>query len=157
MPAVVYKFENQNISTFEDNVQFMTELPFEIYFDLETTNGKEVYIFDDIAKMYPVSYAFVAAFYSKLNLDKICVVRSFNHTLEMLSDISHFSNEMIKHFDPVTAKQIRECAENLHKMKEKYSMIEISSCEFKITLGICKKWFDEKFTRKNMELDLFTN
>ena len=30
------------------------------------------------------------------------------------------------------------------------------SCELKFTLDICKKWFDEKFTCRNMELDLFT-
>ena len=43
MPGLVYKFENQNISTFEDNVKFMGELPLTIYFDLETTCGKTVY------------------------------------------------------------------------------------------------------------------
>ena len=92
----------------------------------------------------------------KLNLDRICVVRSFNHTLEMLNDVSHFSNEMIKHFDPVTAKQLRGCAENVFKKKEKYSLIEMFLCELKFTLDICKKWFDQKFIRRNMELDLLT-
>ena len=104
MPGIVYKFENQNISTFEDNVRFMIELPLEIYFDLETNSGKKVSEFDGITEMYPVSYAFVVVFHPKLNLDRICVVRRFNHTLEILNDVSHFSNEMIKHFNPVTAK-----------------------------------------------------
>lgn len=33
MPGLVYKFENQNILTFEENVKFMGDLPFAIYFD----------------------------------------------------------------------------------------------------------------------------
>ena len=104
MPGIVYKFENQNILTFEDNVRFMGELPLAIYFDLETTSGKKVYEFDVIPEMYPVSFAFVVVFHLKLNLDRICVVRRFDHTLEILNDVSHFPNEMKKHFNPVTAK-----------------------------------------------------
>ena len=104
MPGIVYKFENQNISTFGDNVRFMGELTLAIYFDLETTSGKKVYEVDGIAEMYPVSYAFVVVFHPKLNLDRICIVRRFDHTLEILNDVSHFLNEVIKHFNPVTAK-----------------------------------------------------
>ena len=74
----------------------------------------------------------------------------------MLKDVSHFSNEMIKHFDPVTAKQLRGCAENVFKKKEKYSLIEMFLCVLNFTLDICKECFDEKFTRRNMELDLLT-
>ena len=88
IPGKVYQFENLNILTFEDNVTFMGELPFAIYFDVETTSGKKVYEFDDIAEMYTVSYAFLVVFHPKLNLDRICVVRSFNHTLEMLNDVT---------------------------------------------------------------------
>ena len=39
--GVIYKFENQNISSFEDNIKFMREVPFAIYFDLKTTCGKK--------------------------------------------------------------------------------------------------------------------
>ena len=55
---IVYKFENQNIQTFFDNMKFMGDLPFSIYFDLETTRGKKVYNFDEDATLYPVSYTF---------------------------------------------------------------------------------------------------
>ena len=58
-PGIVYKFENQNIQTFFDNMKFKGDLPFFIYFDLETTTGKKVYDFDEDATLYPVSYAFV--------------------------------------------------------------------------------------------------
>ena len=41
MPGLIYKFKNQNISTFDGNVKFMGDLPFSIYFDLETTCRKK--------------------------------------------------------------------------------------------------------------------
>ena len=39
MPEIIYKLENQNIQTFFDNIKFMADLPFSIYFDFETTAG----------------------------------------------------------------------------------------------------------------------
>ena len=69
-PGIVYKFENQNIQTFFDNMKFMGDLPFFIYFDLETTTGKKVYDFDEDATLYPVSYAFVLSFHPLLNTEK---------------------------------------------------------------------------------------
>ena len=41
MPGLVYKFENQSIQTFFDNVKFMGDLLFAIYFDFESTCGKK--------------------------------------------------------------------------------------------------------------------
>ena len=106
--------------------------------------------------MYPVSSAFVIAFHPKLNLDRIYVVRSFNHILEILNDVGHFTYKMIKLFHLVTTKQLRDCADNVFKRKEKYFLIEMFSCELNFTFDICKKWFDENSTRRNIEFDLFT-
>ena len=92
MAGLVYKFENQNISTFEDNITFMEDLPFSINFDLETTCGKKIYEFQEAAEMFPISYAFIVEFNLCLNLDRVFVVRSFNHTF------------MLKFFDPVTSR-----------------------------------------------------
>ena len=41
MAGIIYKFENQGIQTFFDNMKFMSDLPFAIYFDSETTSGKK--------------------------------------------------------------------------------------------------------------------
>ena len=35
-PGVLYKFNNQNVQTFEDNFRFMGEVPFSVYFDFES-------------------------------------------------------------------------------------------------------------------------
>ena len=95
MSRITEKFENQNISSFGDNVRFIRELPFAVYFDLETTSGKKIYEFHQEVKMYPVSYAFVIAFNPYLKPDRISVVRSFNHSFEQLTDVSYLLDEMI--------------------------------------------------------------
>ena len=41
MSRIIYKFNDQNVQTFEDNYKFMGEVPFSIYFDFETTCGKK--------------------------------------------------------------------------------------------------------------------
>ena len=92
-PSIMYKFENQNIQTYFDNVKFMGDLLFSIYFDFEITSGKIVCHFDEDAILYQVSYAFVEAFYPCLNIDKIFVMRSFNHTFEQLIDVGYLSTK----------------------------------------------------------------
>ena len=48
----------------------------------------------------PLSYPFVAAFHLSLNIDKIFVLRSFNHAFEQLNDVGYLSNEMLLYCDP---------------------------------------------------------
>ena len=87
MPGIIYKFENQNIQTFFENIKFMGDLPFAIYFGSETTSGKKIYNFDKDCTLYPVSHAFVVAFHPKREIEKNFVVRSFNHTFVQLNDV----------------------------------------------------------------------
>ena len=42
MPGIIYRSENQSIQTFFDNMKFMDDLPFSIYFAFETTSGKNL-------------------------------------------------------------------------------------------------------------------
>ena len=88
LPGIIYKSENQNIQTFFDNMKVMGDIPFSIYFDLKTTTAKKVYNFDEDATLYPVSYAFVVAFCQPFNIEKIPIVRSFNHTFKQLNDVT---------------------------------------------------------------------
>ena len=97
----------------------MGELPFAVYFNLETTCGKkEFYNVEKSGKdMYPVSYCFVVAFQQSLGLDRITVLRSFNNSFEQLHDISYLTAEMITYFDPITAKPLQGCAEAVFKKR----------------------------------------
>ena len=77
MPGIIYKFKNQNIQTFFDDMKFMSDLLFAIYFHFETTSGKKIYNFDKDCTLYSVSYAFVNAFHSVIDIEKIFVVKRF--------------------------------------------------------------------------------
>ena len=129
--GIAYKFENQNIQTFFDNMKFMGDLPFSIYFDLETTTDKKVYNFDEGATLYPVSYAFVITFHPSLKIEKVSVVRSFNHTFEQLNDVSYLKDGMLPSVYPTTTRQLRDCAAAVFIKKQKYFLNEIFSCELK--------------------------
>ena len=63
IPGIVYKFQNEYLSTFEENFRLLGDLPFTIYFDLETTCGKKLYedFTDPTNSMYPVSNCFIVA------------------------------------------------------------------------------------------------
>ena len=156
VPGIVYKFENQHITTFEDNFRFLGEQPFAVCFDLETTCGKkEFYNFEKSeTKMYPVSYCFIVTFHSSLDLDKITVLRSFNDSFNRLNYISYLSDEMIGYFNPITAKQLQGCAEDVLQKKNCFSLMEMFTCELKFVIDICKKWTTEKFMRKNSALEM---
>ena len=74
-PGVVYSFNNQHLSTFEDNFKLMGGQPFSVYFDLETTCDKDklVFDFDDehLTDMYVVSYCFIVMFISLIHSTKL--------------------------------------------------------------------------------------
>ena len=80
MPGITYKFENQHLTTFEDNFRFMGAQPLTIYFDLEKTCGKKQFQHIDGSEknMYPLSYCFIVAFHSALCLERITILRSVN-------------------------------------------------------------------------------
>lgn len=65
----------------------MDDIPFSIYFNFETTSGKKVYHLDEDATLYLVFYAFAVAFHPSLYIDKIFVVKKFNHAFEQLIDV----------------------------------------------------------------------
>ena len=134
----------------------MEDLPFSIYFDFETTSGKKIYNFDEDSSLYPVSYAFAVAFHPDLNIEKIFVVKSSNHTFEQLNDIVYLSDEMLPYFDPITARQLTNCAVAVHAKKGRFSISEMFLCELKFVIDILKKWLSEKYFRRFKELDFFT-
>ena len=156
MPGITYKFENQHLTTFEDNFRFMGEQPFTIYFDLETTYGKRQiqYIDGSEKNMCPVSYCFIVAFHPALHLERITILRSFNDSFARLNDISYLPDEMIRYFDRITTKQLQSFAEDVLKKKNYYSLIEMFNCKLKFVIDIGKKWVSEKYLRKHSSLEM---
>ena len=82
-----FSFDNGNVIDYRDHFSNLGDLPFAIYFDLETTTGNVVF-FD--AKMYVVSYNIVAAFHSDLSLPRINIFRSYDQSFSSLMSLAHF-------------------------------------------------------------------
>ena len=157
LSGIIYKFENQNIQTFFDNMKFMGDIPFSIYFDLEVTTGKKIYNLDEDATLYPVSYAFVVTFHPFLNIEKIPIFRSFNHTFEQLNDVSYLSDEMLPYIDPITTRQLRNCAAAVFNKKKKYSLIEMFSCKLKFVIDLLKSGLQKNILAGTRNLIYFRN
>ena len=158
IPRITYKFQNEHLPTFEENFKLLGDLPFTVYFDLETTCGKKLCqdFTDPLKYMYPVSYCFIIAFNPAFYLNKITVLRSFTNTIEELAGVSYFTDDMLRHRDPITTLQLLGYLQNVASKKSEYSLIEMFCCELKFAVDICKKWVYEKCMRKNLSLELTT-
>ena len=77
--GITYSFNNGQIINFQDNFNYLGDVPFTGYFDLETTNGDSVFF---NPKMFVVSYCQIYSFHPSLNLDKIVIYRSFQQTAD---------------------------------------------------------------------------
>ena len=61
-PGVVYRFENQNLVTFGDNLKYWGDLPFVAYCNFETTTTSKCMYNPEDRKMFPMSYVIIFAF-----------------------------------------------------------------------------------------------
>ena len=77
--GITYSFNNGQIINFKDNFNYLGDVPFTGYFDLETTNGDSVFF---NPKMFVVSYCQIYSSHPSLNLDKIVIYRSFQQTAD---------------------------------------------------------------------------
>ena len=104
--GITYAFENTQILNYQDNLKYLSDLPFTVYFNFETTGGS--CIFFDPA-MYVASYCQIYSFHPSLNFDKIEIFRSYQQTAEQIYDLSHFKNENIAFFNKTTFLSIKRC------------------------------------------------
>ena len=65
--------------------------------------------------MYQVSYCLSFAFKPKLDINRIVILKSFQHTPDQLNDISYLKSEMIDELDPVTLNQLIDYAFNFYE------------------------------------------
>ena len=120
IPGVTYKFQNKHLTTFEENFRLMFNLPFVIYFDLETTCGKKQC--EDFDASEKTMYKFFIVllllfFYLSLYLHKIVILRSFNDTEEQLADASYLSEEMLSYRDLITTQHLLNCVRDVFAKK----------------------------------------
>ena len=142
-----FSFDNGKVIDYQDHYSNLSDVPFSIYFDFETTTGNVVF-FD--AKMYIVSYSIIVAFHPDLSLPRINIFRSYNQSYSSLMSLAHFFILDFNFFDnpeiykKTTLKQLEAAALSV-KLKEKnIALAEMFSVELKFTVDCLKAWFEKK-------------
>ena len=107
MPGIIYKFENQNIDNFEVNLKKMGDITFTMYFDFETSTGTTSQNHLEDEQMDQIFYSLIFAFHLKLQRDGKVIIRSFNHSLEKVNDVSYLTDEMLRNLDPIIVRQLK--------------------------------------------------
>ena len=63
---------------------------------------------------------------------------------------------MLPFIDPITTRQLRDCAAAVFTKKQKYSVSKMFSCELKFAIDLLKKWLAEKMFNRYKNLDMLT-
>ena len=66
IPGIVYNFNNQNLVTFEENLEYKGDLPIVVYFDYETTKPTDNCLDPEQKEMFAASYVMIVAFHPGL-------------------------------------------------------------------------------------------
>ena len=85
-PGVVYNFNNQCLISYQDNSHNKGDLPFDIYFDFETTAPTDNCLDPDVA------------FHPALKLERIIFYRSYAHPLVQLTTLHNFFSRANKFY-----------------------------------------------------------
>ena len=124
----------------------MRDVPFTVYFDVETTTGDNV--FHD-PKMFVITYCQIYAFHPSLDLDKIVVFRSFQQKADEIYSLDHFRNEHTPSFDRLTFQQLT----SVLALEKSTFLSELFSVKLRFTIDTLKKWFKSVLKSKFLELN----
>lgn len=90
-----------------------------MYFDFETSTGTTSQNHLEDVEMDQMFYSLIFAFHLKLQLDGKVIIRSFNHSLEKVNDVSYLTDEMLQNLDPIIARQLKFNCDILKKLSSK--------------------------------------
>ena len=98
-------FDNGKIISFQDNFEYLGDVPFTVYFDFEATTG-DTGFFEP--KMFVMSYCQMKSFFHPgLNFEKTVISRSFQ-TAEEIYNFNHFKQERVAFFNSTTFHQLKD-------------------------------------------------
>ena len=102
--------------------------------------------------MFVFSYVIFFAFCPELNIDRVIIERSFGHSEHSLSSLNYLTIDQLQYRGNKTLLQLRDCAFNVAKKKNKLAVPEMFSTKIKFAGDCLIKWFNKKFKSKNLEL-----
>ena len=148
--GITYCFNNGEVISFQDNIKYLGDVPFTVYFDFETITGGTV-LFDP--KMFVGSYCQVYSFHPSLNLEKIVIFRSFQQNAKEIYGLSHFRQEHVAFFDRTTFYQLKDAASAVLAREKSTPLAELSSVELKCTIDTLNAWFSNIIKPKFLDVN----
>ena len=106
--GITYCFNNGEITSFQVNFNNLSDVPFTVYLDFETTTRDTVFFFDP--KTFVVDYCQIYSFHRSLNLEKTVIFRNFQQSAKEIYDLSHFRQEDVAFFNRTTFCQLKDAA-----------------------------------------------
>ena len=128
-PGIDYNFNNQNLATFEDNLDYKGNLPVVVYIDFETTASTDSCFDPEQKKMFVVSYVLILAFHPKSKINRVIIQRSFGYFLEQLTTINYLTNDQTPFVNINLIKQLKDCALEVSRKKCKNALAQMFSVE----------------------------
>ena len=151
--GVAYNFTNQNLVSFEDNIDNKGDLPLVTYMDFETTACAQNFLTPEQNKMFAVSYTLMFAFHPKLNLNRVILQRSLGHSLSKLATVDYLNDDKLKFVDKDSINQLKDCAINVSERRCKSAVAQMFAVELRFPSNCLLKWFNRKFKIQIMEID----
>ena len=133
-------------------MKFRGHISLTAYINFETTAPTDECLDPKSKKMLFVSYVIIFAFHPELDIDRVIIERSFGHYEHNLTSLNYLTIDQLQYKDNKTLLQLRDCALNVAKKKNKLALAEMLSTEIKFAGDCLIKWFNKKFKSKNLEL-----
>ena len=95
-------------------------------------------------KMFIVSYVIIFAFHPELDIDRVIIERNFGHSEHNLTSLNYLTIDQLQYKDNKTLLQLRDCALNVPKKKNKLAAAEMFITEIKFAGDFLIKWFNKK-------------
>ena len=156
IPGVIYNFNTKSLISFQDNFNSKGDVPFVMYFDLETTAPTDNIFDPEQKKMFVVSYVLIVAFHQALNFNRIIIQRSYSHSLEELTTINYLSDDQMKFIYLQILNQLKDIAIDVSKRRCKNTMGQMFCVETTFVKKALLQWLNKKIKSQNLEINTLT-
>ena len=140
---------DQSVVNSQENFNKISDVPFSVYYDFETTTGSAIYT---DAKMYVVSYCMIVAFHTELKMPPLIIYRASDQSLPELRSLDYLDqvkNNFLSHHyhNKKTKQQFEDCALSTFNKSKDTVLSELFSVELEFVCDPSKNGFLPKLNR----------
>ena len=144
IPGVISNFNTKSLISLQENFNSKGDVPFVMYFNLETTAPTDNIFDPEQKKMFVVSYVLIVTFHQALNFNRLIIQRSYLHSLEELTTINYFNDDQMKFIDSQILNQLKDIAIDVSKRRCKNTMGQMFCVETAFVKKALLQWLNKK-------------